>query len=402
MPTTLTARWLCPIGRPALANGLLTFVGDRILAIEPAGTRRAAIDLGEVVVLPGLVNAHTHLDLTGMAGLAPPSPDFPAWLRQVVAYRRQRSADQVRADIRLGSEACLRSGTTLVGDISADGSSWDILANGPLRAVVFRELLGLTSERAANALRLAGDWLANRTPTVHCRPALSPHAPYSVRRDLFDQTTRLAAQYRCPLAVHLAETAFEEQLLCDHTGPLATFLQSLGVWDSEGLVSGFAEVLHREIPDVPRLLIHGNYLPDDLDIPTGTTIVYCPRTHAAFGHSPHPWRKWLARGVPVAFGTDSLASNPDLSLLAEIRFLHRLAPEVSPVELVSLATLGGANALGLGDQAGSLEPGKWADFIAVRLQQPSTTDPLEDLLSSQAEPEAVFVGGRQVVGGQSS
>src|SRR5947209_19690054 len=115
-PWTLTARWVFPVSSPPLPRGSVTIAGERIVAVEPFGTRRADLDLGDVAVMPGLVNAHTHLDLSGMRGLAPPSPDFPDWLRRVIEHRLRRSPEQVRADIRSGLDECLRTGTTLIGD----------------------------------------------------------------------------------------------------------------------------------------------------------------------------------------------------------------------------------------------------------------------------------------------
>ena len=141
---TIRARWVFPVVGPPLPDGTVTVEADRIAAVEPAGARTADIDLGNAAVLPGLVNAHTHLDLSGMRGLAPPTPDFTAWLRQVIAHRRRRTPEQLRIDIRAGVVECLRFGSTLVGDISGDGTSWDVLAFAPLRAVIFRELAGFT------------------------------------------------------------------------------------------------------------------------------------------------------------------------------------------------------------------------------------------------------------------
>ncbi len=146
---SLTARWIFPVSGPPLERGVLTLAGDRIVAVTPAGDRTADFDLGNVAILPGLVNAHTHLDLSGLSGLAPPSPDFTGWLRQVIAHRRSRTPEQVQQDVRVGLAESLRTGTTLLGDISADGASWDFLKDAPLRAVVFREMLGLTQERAS-------------------------------------------------------------------------------------------------------------------------------------------------------------------------------------------------------------------------------------------------------------
>src|SRR3954447_11631515 len=141
---TVTARWVFPVSSPPLERGLVTVAGERIAAVEPHGGRTADIDLDNVAIVPVFVNAHTHLDLSGARGRTPPTPDFTAWLRQVIDYRRQRTPEQVRPDVEAGIADCVRCGTTLVGDIAADGRTWDALKLAPLRAVVFREMLGLT------------------------------------------------------------------------------------------------------------------------------------------------------------------------------------------------------------------------------------------------------------------
>ena len=166
-----TARVVFPVAGPPLPNGILTVRGGRIVAVEPRGARTADLDLGNVALVPGLVNAHTHLDLSGARGLVPPSDaaHFTDWLRGVIAYRRGRTPEQVSADTRAGLAEALRFGTTLLGDISADGASWDALAGAPTRAVVFRELIGLSEERAAAALAAAKQWYASRAETADLR-----------------------------------------------------------------------------------------------------------------------------------------------------------------------------------------------------------------------------------------
>jgi cytosine/adenosine deaminase-related metal-dependent hydrolase len=353
-----------------------------------------------------LVNAHTHLDLTGLRGLAPPSPDFTGWLRNVIIHRRNRSPEQVQADLRAGLAESLRFGTTLLGDIAAAGLSWPLLAQGPARAVVFYELLGLPQERAEPAWTAAEAWLGAHPGTATCRPGLSPHAPYSVSDWLFHRAAKAANQLRLPLATHLAETAAECELLAEHRGPFVDFLAELGVWVPDNLVTSPEEVgliydgdVHD--PAVPRLYVHGNYLdPMLLHIVSRGTLVYCPRTHAAFGHPPHPFRDFLSRGVRIALGTDSLASNPDLDVLAEARFLHRLYPDLPGDRLLHMATLAGAEALGWANETGSLTPGKSADLLVVPLAGNESDDPhrrVFDAAASVAERQ-VMIRGQWVCG----
>jgi len=394
---TLTARWVFPVDSPPLERGVITVADDKIVAVQAHGRPSVGLDLGDAAVLPGLVNAHTHLDLSAMRGLAPPTPHFTDWLRQVIAHRRNRTPEQVQADVRAGLAECLRFGTTLLGDISGDGGSWDVLAAAPVRSVVFCEMLGLPEERVEAARVAATSWVVAHSATPNSRPGVSPHAPYSVHVNLFNKANELGQEFHIPVATHLGETAAELQLLRQHTGPFAEFLQELGVWEPEGLVSSEMHALrHCCRSNVRTLFVHGNYLPPTAVVPRSGTIVYCPRTHAAFGHPPHPFREFLARGVRVAVGTDSLASNPDLDVLAEIRFLHRLYPDVPGATLLRMATLSGAEALGWADETGSLTPGKSADLVVVPLRG-DDADPHHLLLGSDAPVGRVLFRGQWTV-----
>jgi cytosine/adenosine deaminase-related metal-dependent hydrolase len=384
---------------PPLENGCISIQGERITAVEVHGVRTADVDLGNVAVLPGFVNAHTHLDLSGLRGLAPPSPDFTGWLRTIIDHRREQTVAQVTGDIRTGLAESLAWGTTLLADIAGFGLSWEVLVNAPLRSVVFYELLGLPPDRAALFWGSACAWLGKHRPTRACRPGLSPHAPYSVHVTLFQLAAAEARLHALPLAIHLAETPAELDLLRSHEGPFVAFLSNLGVWPPERLVSSAEEVLdlNRDVPGV--LIVHGNYLPPDATLPAGGTVVYCPRTHAAFGHAPHPFRLFLARGVRVALGTDSLASNPDLSVLNEARFLHKHHPDVPGSVLLRMATLAGAEALGLHHETGSLTPGKSADLVIVPLPPDDVADPHELVFGSDLPVQAVLFRGRWLEGG---
>jgi len=386
------ARWVFPVDGPPLADATVAVEHDRIVAVQTQGCRTEAIDLGNVAILPGLVNAHTHLDLSGLRGKCPPTADFTEWLRAVIRHRRDRSPQQVREDIRIGLTESLAHGTTLVGDIASQGLSWPLLAESPMRAVVYRELLGLPEARAEAAWSELLAWLGDHPATATCRPGVSPHAPYSVNFAYIFKAATLGV----PVAIHLAETAAELELLADRQGPFVTFLRELGVWDPAGLAGGADHVLRLLNGTAPVALAHGNYLPAQAPMPANGTIVYCPRTHAAFGHPPHPFRELLARGIRVALGTDSLASNPDLDVLAEARFLRRAYPDIPGATLLRMPTLSGAEALGWQDETGSLTVGKSADLVVLPLPSVESSDPHEFVLNSAAPVEAVMVRGRWV------
>ncbi|MGH8598338.1 MAG: amidohydrolase family protein, partial [Gammaproteobacteria bacterium] len=358
------------------------------------------LDLGNAAILPGFVNAHTHLDLSGLRGRCPPSDaaQFTDWLRSVIRHRRTKTPEQIEADIRSGLADSIAYGTTLLGDIAAYGASWPVLVDSPVHSVVFHEVLGLPRSRAEETARSAAAWLNDHPARGNCRPGISPHAPYSVHSSLFQVCAELASRHGLPLATHLAETREEIELLNKHSGPFVELLREVGVWEEDGLVDGAADVV-RLIKAAPKiLLIHGNYLPLNTPLPPQASLVVCPRTHFAFGHVPHPLAQWLAKGVNVALGTDSLASNPDLDVLAEARFLFAREPRVGGATLLRMATLNGAIALGWDDETGSLTPGKSADLVVLPLPNRTTHGPFELVLESSERVKAVMCRGRWIHG----
>jgi aminodeoxyfutalosine deaminase len=385
MLKTYTARWIFPIDAPPIERGVITIAADKIVAVEPHSTRTADVDLGNVAILPGFVNAHTHLDLSGARGQSRPTDDFTQWLRQVIAFRRSQTVKDVQGDTAAGLAESLRFGTTLLGDISAAGGSWDLIAQAPCRAVVYYELLGLTAAGMDRSWDVAAAWITEADePGLRVR-GLSPHAPYSVHRALFE----LANVAGKPLATHLAESHEELHLLTSRSGPFVDFLKEMNVWNPDGLI----------IPEpylsrfLPGIFVHGNYLDQATTFLPSQTLVICPRTHTAFGHPHHPFPHFLQRGVRVALGTDSLASNPDLDILAEARFLRRHYPEVEPAMLLRMLTLSGAEALGFGGIAGSLTPGKSADLVVMALPDVTSADPHDLVLDSSLPVQEVMFRG---------
>jgi cytosine/adenosine deaminase-related metal-dependent hydrolase len=215
------------------------------------------------------------------------------------------------------------------------------------------------------------------------RLGFSPHAPYSVRKSLLVEAGHLCREPKRPLAVHLAESLAELNLLYHRRGPFVEFLKALGVYDRDGLADGFDTVMKVCDFRQPKLFVHANHLAPSARIPRNSAVAYCPRTHAAFGHPPHPFREFLARGVRVCLGTDSLASNPDLDILAEARFVRSRYPDFPGDQLLRMVTLSGAEALGWADECGSLEAGKSADFVTVPLPDRDEQDPHELVLGDQ-------------------
>ena len=410
-PWTIRARWIVPVGSRPIADGTITIQGERIVAVEAARKRPPDHDLGNVVVLPGLVNAHTHLDLGGLRGSIPEPDHYTHWLREVVQYRCRSSVDDWNRAVRDGIEESIRNGTTLLADVSASGCSGHWLENAPIRSVVFFEVIGLHKSRAQQSWRAARAWLDGEATGDLSRRGLSPHAPYTVRHSLFRLVAATAERDRIPITIHFAEFPDEARLLAEHTGPLRSFLEELEAFDGDALMPDWASILQQFRHHTPVVLAHGNYLcngsadaPDSiffdtlLPLMSGTSVVYCPRTHAYFGHPPHPLRKLMSAGIDVAIGTDSLASNPDLSMLAEMRYLwRRYRGTIAAKEVIRMGTLAGAKALGWDQDTGSLEPGKSADWIAIPLPATAVDDPLIPLLEEDAPVCEVCCRGRRLL-----
>jgi cytosine/adenosine deaminase-related metal-dependent hydrolase len=254
-----------------------------------------------------------------------------------------------------------------------------------------------------------GKWMASESPALTltlsghrpkvgrergpiCRPGLSPHAPYSVHLDLLKAVIELSKVHQVPVAMHLAESHEELELLRCGTGPLRAFLEELGAWSQSFIPLGTRPMdFLRLLASAHRaLIVHGNYLDDEEIAFLGANAahiaaVYCPRTHDWFAHAPYPLEKMLAAGATVAVGTDGRGSSPDLNLFEELRFAARRHPDVAWSQILRMGTMDGAKALGREKEIGSLAEGKQADLAIVALPDRDAADPHE-LLFDSAEP----------------
>lgn len=383
--TTFCARWVFPVDSPPLENGVVGIAEGRIVAVHDRFDP-AAKDLGNVAIIPALVNCHTHLELSDVPEPLAPSLPFANWIRRVVAHRRSRSISMAQA-VELGRRECTRSGSAWVGDIVQEPSveSRESREIGP-NFVAFRELIGLQQDQVAAQVQVAREALLSadsRPSSLDSRllRGLSPHAPYSVHPDLIRAAVNLAIEFDAPLTIHLAETRAELELLRDGSGEFVEMLQQFGVWTPDAIPRGSRPLDYlRPLAAVPHpLVIHGNYLDREelnfLAAHQNIHVVYCPRTHDFFQHETHPWREMISRGISVALGTDSRASNPDLSLWNELQFLHVRHPDFPLAALLRLGTHAGAAALGVDDITGSLASGKLADLAVMSLPNKSGTDP---------------------------
>ncbi len=406
--TLIQAAWVFPMDRDAIRDGAVVFDDrgilvdvDEITAARAAHPDAVVIDRGGAALLPGLINPHTHLELSLCEPCAPPA-SFTDW---ILALRARAKLDgtndeaTVTAAVERGVGQSLRSGVTCIGDISRLASLVrPALAKTPIRAVSFGEILAVASFRneAPGQIERALD---RAYETDRLRIGISPHAPYTIEPDGLGQSLVAAKRHGLPLTMHVAELPYEAEFLAHHAGPFRELLETLRRWDEhvprfEGGPIRYVGSLG--LLDHPSLLAHVNYCDDEelAMLARGRAgVVYCPRTHAFFGHPPHRWRDMLHRGINVTIGTDSCASSPDLNLLDELRFMRRLAPDFPPAALWELATVRAARSLQLQQTIGTLTAGKSADLVVFPIR---TNDPLGELLDEDTVPAEVFIAGKTV------
>jgi len=351
--------------------------------------RRARGAVEDVAVLPGLVNAHAHLQLEPLGRR---EPEFVRWVGAVMAQRGDKTPAQLRATARDAMQQLLRDGATAVGEIDSTGVSNAALRALPVTGRCYRELTGFHLRGAAARALVRQRWPVDG---AGLRPALSPHAPYSVSDDLL----RAALTRARHVAIHCAELPEEQRFLRDGDGPFAELLRRLGRLPDDFRARGCGAVRWLERCGALRpgtQLVHCQELErgDAARIAAnGCSIVVCPGTIDYFGRTPPPVDAWLRRGIPVGLGTDSRASNAGWSMRHELQRAAALWPQLSPSQLLAMATAHGGRALGVA--AGALRRGGRADFVAVRASSDWAAT-LAAFVHGAAQLERVVVGGRRV------
>ena len=381
------AAWACPIEGPPIRDAIIE-VEDGIIRSISSGSRTQAPDfrdLGNVVILPGLINAHTHLELSWLRGRVPPAARFTDWVKTLFAIRGRPDAAMSSEQIAPIHEAIAElrdTGTVAVGDISNSMAAVAPMRRAGIHGVVFHELLGFKERDGAlldatSALRLSA-------AATGVRVSLAPHAPYSTSLELFQAIRSTVNASSCPImSVHLGESAEEVEFLATGTGPWRGMLETIGVWRHDWDVPACDPVSYLDrhgLIDARTLVVHGVQFEDAALArlaAIGATIVACPRSNQWVGVGYPPIERFYRSGVAVAVGTDSLASVEDLNVFSELHTMRRVAPGVAASKLLESATLVGAKALGLED-LGSLTPGKRAEMIAVEL--PPRVDDVEEYL----------------------
>jgi cytosine/adenosine deaminase-related metal-dependent hydrolase len=377
------ARWVIPITADPIEHGTvgvdkatrrIVYVGPRALA--PPGRDHP---LGHVVLMPGLVNAHCHLELTVMRGFLE-DLDFRRWILRLVGARRAvLTGDAMLDSARLGLEEGIRAGITTYADTSESGVVAQAMREYRVRGIMYQEVFGpdpVQCGPAMEELRAKVErHVTEETPLV--RIGISPHAPYSVSNELFQAAAAYAIERRLPIAIHIAESEMESRLVVDGEGPFAEGLRARDIAVAARATSPVQLLARLGVLAARPLLIHCVRV-DAADIASiagaSCAVAHCPTSNAKLGHGIAPLTEMLGAGVEVGLGSDSVASNNRMHLLDEARMALLMQrarvgshETVSAADVLELATLGGARALGLGDEIGSLEPGKSADLAAFPL-----------------------------------
>lgn len=405
------ASYVLPISSPPIAGGAVAVENGVIAAVGTLPEVSAACaapvtDLPGYVIMPGLVNAHTHLELTHFPAwklrkdLDYLPKRYVEWIQQVVKIKRALLPGEAEHSVREGIRLCLESGTTSVGDILSDFSLAPLYRDAQLAGRVFLEAIGHDPLMGENLLRRIETTLDTFAGSL--LPAISPHTPHTVSPQLLQALHALAVNRAIPKAIHLSETADEASFMHDTTGEIAELIYPMAHWE-EYLPHPMYTTSTRFLCDLgvldrSTIAVHAVHVTtDDVRLlkENGCSVVLCPRSNDRLfvGCAPHKLLK--SAGVPLALGTDSLASNDSLSIWDELRYLQQQAAGVfSPEDLIAMATIGGARALQIEANAGSLEPGKRADFQVLSCGSISETS-VHAALLSKGRLEQVYVSGEK-------
>ena len=402
------ARFIIPAYGQHIENGVLTIADGQVRSVDRYNGEPAE-DLGDVAIVPGFVNAHTHLDLPKLDWPVQGFHHFADWLKNVIGQRLQIAPDELPDLIEDNIREVRQGGAVAVGDIATTAVSQEVLKASGLYGVAFREVLGLLETRFDPLWQAALSQLHHSVASTQERQkvtvGLSPHAPYSTSPIVYRRCESLPIGIS--LATHWFESFDEIKLLKNGSGRLFEFLRDLNAIPTEEGGARFTELSDpfEELLSTPGanrwILNHGNFLTpahiDRMSEPAWRKriagVVYCPRTHSRFAYPPHPWRELLDRGMTVGLGTDSLSTNPDLSIHEEAKFLAARFPEVPAQTLLAMLTQHGADLLQLGDKFSGLFVGAKATATIIRSDFSKQSDPLRAIFSPDAAVAAIMLDG---------
>ena len=402
----IRARVVVTMDGPPIEDGAVAVSDDRITEVgkfSEISARHSAqeiVDLGEQVLLPGLFNAHCHLDYTCLRGKIPRQKSFTDWIRAINAEKAKLSPDDYVRSIDEGFAEAKRFGTTTIANLTAS-PELILRIESPIRTWWFAELIDVRDpSRAREIVDLAVAQLKGAEYW-----GLAPHAPFTASANLYRHCEEIARRQNILLTTHLAESREEMSMFRDASGPLYDFLKEIGRdmsdCSNETPLHRFSEILRDSSTSVGMteggMVVHLNELTEgDFDLlkrsATKFQIVHCPRSHEYFGHEVFQFHKLRELGFNICLGTDSLASNDDLSLFAEMRAFQKEFPDVSAEELLKMVTVNGARALRQENASGKIRASFSADLIAVPCA--GSTSAFEEVIGFDQPVSWLMIGGQ--------
>lgn len=403
----LTARWIMTMTGPPQQGGWIRMCGERVLEVQTGKPPTEVVDLGDVAILPGLINAHTHLEFSDIESPIGNSEDgrseFPLhdWIGHVVRSRQNQTGESVAQAILKGWRESQDAGVRWLADIATPPHSATVAAilqaaQRPTEYCGLAEVIGLSNERWQERWQQAAQWTAESGDR-----GFSPHAPYSTSTDAIQNCVTQSIERKRLMAMHVAESPEERDLICEGNGPFAEALVRMGAWQP-GLfprmnIESRDEAFQGLIDDLAKswkaLIVHGNDLTTSeiagIAKHANLSVVYCPRTHHFFRHNQHPVGRMLAAGVRVVLGTDSRASNPDLNLWSEVQHILNHRQDIAPEQVLAMPTVNASQAIGRSD-LGAIRLGSVPGLATVTTTAVEEKELYEDLAENPYQPITEF------------
>ncbi|GJQ60033.1 MAG: metal-dependent hydrolase [Candidatus Scalindua sp.] len=375
-------------GAVIIKNNKINFAGN-FNEIDKS-QQQSITDLGNAAIVPGLINAHTHLELTHLDGRIDFTGSFADWISKIIQAKKAWTVQDSTLSVRAGIKKCIEAGTTTIADVTRNGFSLSELQKCTLRKFVFCEVINFDPSQAEETVIDFKSRIKGTNEDHLLEVGIFPHSPYTVSKELYTQCGKISDDLKILFSTHICETDEEIEFLMKGTGNLADLLRNLNMlkgWIAPGL-KPIAYLNNLGLLKDNLLLVHCNYVSQEEFMMVEKSkghVVFCPKSHRYFHHKNYPFQEFVTHNINMALGTDSLASNDSLSILDEMKYLYDEENALEPEDIFSMGTVGGATALGLEERIGKLEPGFDADITVIQLPEDVNGNFFENFFSPEAQ-----------------
>lgn len=383
-------------GAVVIRNNKIDFAGS--FSDISRNQLKSIADLGNSAIVPGLINAHAHLELTHLDGKIDFTGSFADWIRKIIEAKKTWTEQECSLSVRAGIKKCIEAGTTTIADVTRNGFSLKELQKSKLRKIVFYEVINFNPSQAETVVRDFKTRMNGMKGVPLLETGIFPHSPYTASKELYTQCSTVSDELKMLISTHISETDEEIDFLTKGAGNLADLLNDLNML-KEWVAPGLRPIAYLENLGILKsnvLLAHCNFVSHEelmMIKRAKAPVVFCPKSHRYFQHKNHPFRELLDHNINTALGTDSLASNDSLSILDEMKHLYNEESDMEPQDIFSMGTVGGASALGLRERIGRLEPGFEADITVIQLPEADNEDFYEKLFSQESHCILSLVSG---------